>query len=192
MTDGSKLSIFIDGAYLFKGFTEYGFGTAYRQSLKRLARRISENHYLVRVHYYNAINNRDQALKEKQERFYQGVLRDKFGWNVRILPLQWPGGKAQQKGVDTTLALEMNQLAISNEYETAVLLAADADFVPLVEYVKQCGKVVRNAYYAMRPSWHLQQACNGAPIRLDDIDFIYRATNTQALGTIDDIRAGLF
>jgi len=100
-------------------------------------------------------------------------LRDVLKWETTILPLQYPGGKAEQKGTDTTLALCLYDSAVSNEYDVAILLAADSDFCPCVEKVKSLKRVVRNAYFSCRPSFHLQQACNGTPIKLDDLDFIY-------------------
>jgi len=166
------VSIFIDGGYLFKVFDRYR-QKGYRQSLKRLVRLLSREQNLKKIHYVNSINNRVPATKEKQEKFYYGYLRDVLKWETTILPLQWPGGIAEQKGTDTTLALCLYDSAVSNEYDIAILLAADSDFCPCVEKAKSLGKIVRNAYFSCRPSFHLQQACNGIPIRLDDLDFIY-------------------
>jgi uncharacterized LabA/DUF88 family protein len=135
---------------------------------------LSQNHTLVKIHYINSINNRDRLVKEKQEKFYYGYLRDKLGWDVVILPLQWPGGKAEQKGTDATLALRLYDCAVADEYDVGIILAADSDFVPCIERAKKLGKIIRNAYFSCRPSFHLQQACNGGLIRLDDIEFIYQ------------------
>jgi hypothetical protein len=48
-------------------------------------------------------------------------------------------------------------------------------------------KTVCNAYLSVRPSFHLQQACNGKPIRLDNLDFIYRDGKPTDLFSIADI-----
>ena len=175
-----RLSIFIDGGYLFKVFDRYR-NSGYRQSLSRLCRVLSQDHTLVKLHYVNSINTRDRRIKEKQEKFYHGYLRDKLGWDVIILPLQWPGGNAEQKGTDTALALCLYDCAVADEYDTGIILAADSDFVPCVERAKKLGRVIRNAYFSCRPSFHLQQACNGSLIRLDDIDFIYEDGNPKVL-----------
>ena len=188
-TSPLSLSVFIDGGYLFKVFTQYYQG--YRYSPKRLIRRLSENYQLVMVHYVNSINHRNPTIKQKQETFYYGYLRDQLNWNSVILPLQWPGGVAKQKGTDTALTLLFHDCAVKDEYGTAVLLAADSDFGPAVERVKQLGKIVRNAYFSKRPSWHLQQACNGTPIKLDDVDFVYKdgdPKNLLALASLTPIR----
>lgn len=149
---------------------------------------LSENYHLIKVHYYNAINLRNPAVRSKQEKFYYGHLRDQLGWDMVILPLQWPGGVAEQKGTDTSLALQLHDFALKDEYDTAILLAADADFVPPVELAKQAGKIVRNAYFSVRPSYHLQQACNGPHIRLDDIDFVYADGNPRGLLSLSSLK----
>jgi uncharacterized LabA/DUF88 family protein len=175
-----RLSIFIDGGYLFKVFDKYRqYG--YRQSLKRLIRLLSLEQNLAKVHYVNSINTRNSETREKQEKFYNGYLRDTLKWDIAILPLQWPGGQAEQKGTDATLTLALYDCAVSDEYDVAVLLAADSDFCPCVEKVKALNKIVRNAYFSCRPSFHLQQVCNGKPIRLDDLDFIYMNGQPQTL-----------
>ena len=180
------MSIFIDGGYLFKVFDPYRLA-GYRYSGKRLIRKLSEYYQLVKVHYISSINNRNPAIKKNQERFYYGYLRDRLGWDVTILPLQWPGGKPTQKGTDSVITLRLHDCAVKNEYDTAILLAADSDFVPPVELVKELGKIVRNAYFSRRNSFHLQQACNGPKIRLDDIYFIYKDGAPLDLLTISSL-----
>lgn len=182
-----RLRIIIDGGYLFKVFEPYR-AAGYRYSSKRLIRLLSLNYNLLKVHYVNSINQRIPAIKEKQEKFYYGHLRDSLGWDVVILPLQFPGGVAQQKGTDTHITLLLHELAVRDEYDTAILLAADSDFVPAVERVKAQNKVVRNAYFSLRPSFHLQQACNGPLIRLDDLNFVYPVADPRALVTLTSLK----
>lgn len=190
MTDSgqgpSNLSIVIDGGYLFKVFSPYAT-KGYRYSGQRLVTRLSENSILQKVHYVNSINLRNPDTKKKQEGFYYGYLRDRLGWDVTILPLQWPGGRPEQKGTDSTITLLLHERASANEYDRVILLAADSDFCPPVELVKKLGKVVSNAYFSARPSYHLQQACNGSPIRLDDVDFVYQNGNPLNLFRLKDI-----
>jgi len=188
--DPSRLHVFIDGGYVFNVFDPYR-KLGYRYSCKRLVRLLSMNYQLLAVHYVNSINLRDAAIKEKQERFYYGQLRDKLGWDVHILPLQWPGGQAQQKGTDSVITLLLHDLAVKNAYETGILLAADSDFVPPVQAVITQGKIVRNAYFSLRPSFHLQQACNGPHIRLDDLDFLYKNGDPIHLVTPASLKVAL-
>jgi uncharacterized LabA/DUF88 family protein len=103
---------------------------------------------------------------------------------VHILPLQWPGGQAQQKGTDSVITLLLHDLAVKNAYDTGILLAADSDFVPPVQAVITRGKIVRNAYFSRRPSFHLQQACNGPRLRGDPIHLVTPASLKVAVNAI--------
>jgi uncharacterized LabA/DUF88 family protein len=183
----NRLRIFIDGGYLFKVFDPYR-AVGYRFSCKRLIRLLGTDYNLLGVHYVNSINTRKPAIKKKQEGFYYGYLRGNLGWEVTILPLQWPGGEAQQKGTDSVVTLQLHDLAVRNAYDVAILLAADSDFVPPVNLVKAQGKIVRNAYFSARPSFHLQQACNGALIRLDDLDFVFKDGEPFKLLRLADLK----
>lgn len=183
----NRLRIFIDGGYLFNAFKKYR-DSGYRYSSSRLIRRLGENRNLLKVHYVNSINMRDPSIKEKQERFYYGQLRDKLGWDVQILQLQFPGGKGKQKGVDATLAVTLHHLGFTDEFDTAILIAADSDFCTTVNFVKGRGKIVHNAFFKSSPSYHLTRACNGANILLDEIDFVYHKDDPKTLLKLSTVR----
>jgi hypothetical protein len=97
-----RLSIFIDGGYLFHVFNPYR-NRGFKYSLKRMVRLLATDYVLQRVYYVDAINERDANTKKKQEAFFYGVLRDQLGYEVLIRPLQFPGGQPTQKGTDTSL-----------------------------------------------------------------------------------------
>jgi NYN domain len=182
MAPSNRLRIIIDGGYLFNVFKPYrAIGLKYSQ--KRLGRLLAQNYALAGVHFVDSINDRKPAVKAAQERFYYGYLRDTLRWEVTILPLQWPGGQARQKGTDSVLTLLIYKLAVDNLCDTIVLVAADADFCQPVEQAVAQGKIVRNAYFAIRPSYHLQKACNGPAIRLDDLDFLFDPDDPMTLLT---------
>lgn len=185
MGTANRLRIVIDGGYLFNVFKPYR-AKGYRYSPRRLARLLSQNYTLAGVHFVDSINDRNAAVKAKQEKFYS-YLRDELGWDVQILPLQWPGGQARQKGTDSTLTLMIYKLATNNQCDTLILVAADSDFVQPVADAITAGKIVRNAYFAVRPSYHLQQACNGEAVRLDDLDFVYHVEDPLSLLTARSI-----
>jgi uncharacterized LabA/DUF88 family protein len=147
-----------------------------------MVRLLATDYVLQRVYYVDAINERDANTKKKQEAFFYGVLRDQLGYEVLIRPLQFPGGQPTQKGTDTLVSITLaGKIA---EFDVAVLLAADSDFVPAVELVTQQQKVVRNAHFRVRPSFHLTQACNGPSIIMDDLDCFYHRDNPKELFTL--------
>lgn len=89
--------------------------------------------YLTRVHYYTSAP-------------YQEDVRDQVVDLLKGAGVESPhvirkvGGKA--KGVDVMLTADMVYHASCNHYDTAILLAGDGDFAPLVETVNRLGKDV--------------------------------------------------
>ena len=57
----------------------------------------------------------------------------------------------RSKGVDLTLAKDLLSHAFFGNYDVAVLLAGDGDYVPLVKEVKRMGKVVYSIFF-QKPS----------------------------------------
>ena len=76
----------------------------------------------------------------------------------------------EQKGVDVRLAIDMLSKAQRQEYDVAVLVSGDSDFVDLVKLVKESGKHVVNAHSPRtpgrkyHPSVTLEQACDACII----------------------------
>jgi hypothetical protein len=50
-------------------------------------------------------------------------------------PHAWPREKAQEKGIDVLIAVDLVTLAIDDAYDIAVLVSADTDLIPALEYV---------------------------------------------------------
>lgn len=69
-----------------------------------------------------------------------------------------------EKGVDTGLAVDMLELCMNDAYDDAFLLAADEDFVPMVEAVKRTGRQVIHAFIEMPKDagygYFLRSACD--------------------------------
>jgi hypothetical protein len=56
-------------------------------------------------------------------------------------------GHNRSKGVDITLAKDMLSHAYMGNYEVAILIAGDGDYVPLVNEVKRLGKMVSVLFF---------------------------------------------
>ena len=63
----------------------------------------------------------------------------------------------RSKKVDISLATEMLSHAYNNNYEVAVLVAGDEDYVPLVKEVKRMGKQVALWFFESGLSIHLKR-----------------------------------
>lgn len=136
---------FVDGAYLRKlaeGRIE-GFWNPLQLSLGvvgQLGYRDQNEARLVRVTYYDAEPDGEQQSDGKIKDYWERVelLNDThlgFG-TLRGKTRRRP---QRQKGVDTLIAVDMLTNAFDRNYATALLVAGDADFVPVVDEVKRRG-----------------------------------------------------
>ena len=72
-------------------------------------------------------------------------------WNLGFTAQVYKKAKTRaSKGVDIALTTEMLGHAFRNNYDKAVLVAGDADFVSLVEEVKRLGKQVVVWFFSTR------------------------------------------
>lgn len=88
----------------------------------------------LRAHYYTTCVGSDET---------QASVRDalwRIGFDPHVFKKDKQTGKT--KGVDISLATDMLRGAYTGTYETAVLVAGDADYLPLVEEVKRQGRRV--------------------------------------------------
>lgn len=63
-----------------------------------------------------------------------------------------------EKGIDTALATDLIRFGLDGHYDCAVLVAADADHVPAVEFLGNRGKQVIHAWFRGQ-SQELRNAC---------------------------------
>ena len=64
----------------------------------------------------------------------------------------------EEKGVDVRIATDMIKLAWVDNYDTAVLVSSDKDFIPLVEFLETRGVKVLHGAFPPQGS-HLSAAC---------------------------------
>jgi len=188
----SKVMIFIDGGYLRKKVSEISDGNI---DYNRLAMILTKNTarsgvkpQLMRVNYYDAIPNlKDvekmpdepdpdnafqeiQVILENQEKYLEKIrMLDLF--DVRLGKLSWNAkGETRQKGVDSLIAIDMITKAYQNQYDEAVLVAGDTDFLEIVKAVKSIGPQVTGAYFENNTSHDLiYEFDKRQPLRKDEL-----------------------
>jgi len=77
-----------------------------------------------------------------------GSVRERL-WEIGFQPEVFKRlrNRDRAKGVDIALATDLLGNAHRDNYDAAVLLAGDGDYVPLVEEVKRLGKQVHVAFF---------------------------------------------
>lgn len=93
----------------------------------------------IRSYYYTSVVGDTNKIKK---------IRTSL-WNIGFHPEIFKKDKknTKAKGVDIALSKDLLVNAFYNNYDVAVLIAGDGDYVPLVQEVKRLGKVVCTAFF---------------------------------------------
>ncbi len=88
----------------------------------------------IRAYYYTSVRGDTPKL--------EGIRESLWGLGFDPHVFRRPTGDRKAKGVDIALTKDMLSHAFLGNYDAAVLVAGDGDYVPLVEEVKRLGKLV--------------------------------------------------
>ncbi len=94
--------------------------------------------YAIRSYYYTSFSGDDEQRVTVRQ-----ALRN-MGFHPEVFKKIRKNEKA--KGVDIALTKDLLSHAFLNNYDVALLVAGDGDYVPLVQEVKRLGKVVYVAF----------------------------------------------
>lgn len=144
-----RVMVFIDGSNMYHSLkalfrrTDIDLG---KFSAKLLGRR-----RLVRMYYYNAkVGKREEPQRfNDQAKFFNSVAAIPYT-ELRLGRLVyngWPNTPPYEKGVDVLLATDMLVHSFKSNYDTAILVAGDNDFVAALQAVKDNGKHVEVALF---------------------------------------------
>ena len=144
-----RVMIFIDGSNLYHSLKNFFKRTDI--DIGRLGNKLLDRRRLIRVYYYNA----KVGLKEEPQRYRD---QQAFFASVSAIPycelrlgrlvyINWPNAPPYEKGVDIQLATDMITHSFKNNYDVAILVASDNDYVGALQAVKDNGKNVEVALF---------------------------------------------
>ena len=111
-------------------------------------------------------SSKENAQYASQQKFHSGIksMAPKWSINLRTRKLKYRTmGKRfvpEEKGVDVLLVEDAIKKALTKEVETIIILSGDADFVPLVEFIKTLTVETINLHLYEGSSTELRQACD--------------------------------
>lgn len=125
------------------------------------------NALLGRVVYYDALPQDGEQAADLEE-YWQAIelLQDV---HLGFGSLKGLKKKLRQKGVDTLLAVDLLVGAFSSLFDIAILVAGDADFVPVVEEAKRRGVMVTLAGSPSTPGATVADELRRAADRFVDV-----------------------
>jgi uncharacterized LabA/DUF88 family protein len=141
--------VFIDGSNLYHSLKSFFNRTDI--DMGGLADRLIEKRRLIRVYYYNArVGRKEESDRyRRQQAFFKGVTSTPYvelrlG---RLVYQDWPNSPPYEKGVDIQLATDLLTHSFKNNFDVAVIVAGDTDYVGALQSVKDNGKNVEVALF---------------------------------------------
>lgn len=157
--------IFIDGGHLRAVLEPTGLGLTdvdFNGLAEKLTQASAQGRIwgeLIRVFYYDANVAPEDDPQEYGKRDAQfEAIRNCDHFQLRLGRLIKTPGGYRQKGVDALLATDMITKAYDGQYEIAVLVAGDDDFLDVVNVVKDKGRRVYGAFEQKSASKPLVEA----------------------------------
>ena len=158
-----RVMIFLDGSNMYHSLRHFFKRT--NLDIDKFCQKILNKRRLVRIYYYNAqVGQKEEPERFKeQKKFLDGVaaipyMELRLG---RLVYNNWPGSPPYEKGVDVQLATDMITHSFRGNYDTAVLVAGDNDFVGALQALKDNGKNVEVALFGKeRTSMYLRNVAD--------------------------------
>jgi uncharacterized LabA/DUF88 family protein len=94
----------------------------------------------IRSYYYTTTRGAENQIKRIREALWE------IGFQPEVF--KKPRTREQAKGVDIALTKDLLSHAYNDNYDVAVLVAGDGDYVPLVTEVKRLGKLVFVVFFS--------------------------------------------
>jgi len=158
-----RVMIFIDGSNLYHSLKNFFKRTDV--DIGKFANKLLDKRRLIRIYYYNAkVGIREEPERYRdQQKFFNGVTAIPYT-ELRLGRLvynNWPASPPYEKGVDILLATDMITHSFKNNYDVAILVAGDNDFVGAIQSVKDNGKNVEVALFGKeRTSMQLRKVAD--------------------------------
>ncbi len=153
-----RAMIFIDGCWLYKGrqalfnrLGEKGFEVDYKRIPDIIAQSLAEisgqEVDIVRTCYYGTIPVNKVGYNPTKQKIFYDFLGEQCGYEMDITEIDFrcdPSVTPETKWVNANLASEMTWYAtVPGVYDVAVLVAGDADYVPVLRRIRRLGKRVQ-------------------------------------------------
>ncbi|MAH06785.1 hypothetical protein CMI38_00880 [Candidatus Pacearchaeota archaeon] len=161
-----RVSIFIDGRNFYHEAKNLKKG-GLKIRLQDIVQKLVGNRELITAFYYNTLLDRkyDPKRYESHNKFINIV---KGFPKFKVVLCDWRKIIGEEgtvrydtKGDDVQLAHDLLMGAVKDEYDTAIIVSGDADFIPILKTVREeYKKKVGNAFFRRTSSYKLRKACD--------------------------------
>jgi len=164
-----RVAVFIDGNNFYFGLKKlYGKEKSLKTfDFEKFAQFLAKEDKVIAIHYYNALLDREFNPKkfQSQKEFFEKLRRIPNFHLVlcKLLKRNITGTNKFYyiiKEDDINMAVDMVENACENNFDIALLVSGDGDFVPAVRSVKKKNKMVKNIYFKNSSSRNLKNFCD--------------------------------
>src|SRR3989344_4399724 len=164
-----RVAVFIDGNNFYFGLKKlYGKETSLKNfDFQGFVNFLAGDGKVVGIYYYNAQLDREfNPKKFKSQKDFFAKLREIPNFHLvlcRLLKRNITGTNKHYyiiKEDDINMAVDMVENAYEDNFDIAILVSGDGDFVPAVRSVKKRNKVIKNVYFKNSSSRNLKNFCD--------------------------------
>jgi len=164
-----RVAVFIDGNNFYFGLRKiYGKDKSLKNfDFQKFANFLAGNGKIVDIFYYNAQLDREfNPKKFKSQKEFFNKLKAIPNFNLilcKLLKRNITGTNKYYyilKEDDIHMAVDMVDGSADDNFDTAILVSGDGDFVPAVRSVKRRNKKVENIYFKGSSSKTLKNYCD--------------------------------
>jgi len=164
-----RVAVFIDGNNFYYGLRKiYGKDKSLKDfDFETFSKFLAKANKVVDIFYYNAQLDREHNPKkyDSQKQFFE-ELKNIPNFHLilcKLLKRNITGTNEVYyiiKEDDINMAVDMVERACGNNYDIALVISGDGDFVPAVKAVQRKNKIVENIYFEHSSSRNLKSHCN--------------------------------
>lgn len=149
MAKSKNTMIFIDYGNLFHNARQLKFTIDYGKLIDLLGK----NKNVVKATMYMGVI---YPIKGQKIGWMKSLKR-KYGIDIKYKYLQETPKGYKEKGVDVLLVIDMLTNAYENNYDIAVLLSGDSDFIPAIESIQALKKKIELWCFKDSVAWQLER-----------------------------------
>ena len=147
--NSERLMIFIDGSNLYHSLK--GIFKRTDIDIGKFCRKLQDKRRLIRIYYYNAIvGRREEPERFRDQQAFFNSISDVPYCELRLgrlVYINWPNTPPYEKGIDIQLTTNLLTHSYKNNYDEAILVAGDSDYVGACQAVKDNGKNIEVALF---------------------------------------------
>ncbi len=143
MPNNDNVSIYVDGSNLYHSLSH--ICGRHDVDFEKFATKLCNGRRLVRIYYYNARvdQTKEPGRYRGQQRFFASLkyipyLETRFG---NLVYRDFPNSPPYEKGIDIKMATDMLVHGHRGNYDVAILVSGDNDFVDALQAVKDFGQL---------------------------------------------------